>query len=37
MRKELISVLLLLVKEGYIVSVRVTKSYIYVTMKNDRR
>ncbi len=33
MRKELISVLLLLVKEGYIVSVRVTKTRIYVTIE----
>mgnify|MGYP000274500470 FL=1 len=33
MRKELIELLSLLVKEGYIISFRVTKSKIYVTIK----
>ncbi len=33
MRKELIELLSLLVKEGYIISFRVTKGKIYVTIK----
>ena len=33
MRTELIELLSLLVKEGYIISFRVTKSKIYVTIK----
>ena len=37
MRNDLIELLALLVSVGYIKSFRVTKTYIYVTMKNDRR
>ena len=37
MRNDLIELLALLVSVGYIKSFRVTKNYIYVTMKNDRR
>ena len=37
MRIDLIEILALLVSAGYIKFFRVTKSYIYVTMKNDRR
>lgn len=33
MRKEIIKLLALLVQEGYIISFRVTKTYIYVTIK----
>lgn len=36
MRNDLIELLALLVSVGYIKSFRVTKTYIYVTMKNDR-
>lgn len=35
MRNDLIELLALLVSVGYIKSFRVTKNYIYVTMKND--
>lgn len=37
MRNDLIELLALLVSVGYIKSFRVTKNYIYVTMKNDRQ
>ena len=37
MRNDLIELLALLVSVGYIKSFRVTKTYIYVPMKNDRR
>lgn len=37
MRFDLIEFLSLLVKEGYIISFRVTKSKIFVAIKNDRR
>lgn|GEM_PF-3018639 len=37
MRYELIKLLSALLEEGYIISFRVTKSKIYVAIKNDRR
>ena len=37
MRFDLIEFLSLLVKEGYMISFRVTKSKIFVAIKNDRQ
>lgn len=37
MRFELIRLLSVLLEEGYIISFRVTKSKIYVAIKNDRQ
>ncbi len=37
MRFDLIELLAALLEEGYIISFRVTKSKIYVAIKNDRR
>ncbi len=36
MRYELIMLLSILIEKGYVNSIHVTKSKIYVTIKNDR-